>query len=198
MFTSQLAIDLVLVALGTALILLVLWGVRDGVRRLSRREGVTPPKRPAISPALALAGALVALLGVHVMRTGLPSAEASPGPEEVGTAAALGRGRATDAVAVGPVSARIGTVMGRSTLDLREAIIGPGEEAVVTVFVAMGRVTLRVPDGWELDATALPAISTVNDTREPRPGAGEDAHTEPAPRLVLRGLVMLGTVEVTS
>jgi hypothetical protein len=103
-------------------------------------------------------------------------------------------------VSAGPVSARIGTVIGRSTLDLREASVEPGEAAVVTVFVAMGRVTLRVPDTWEVDATGLPSISAVQDTRGTRAVTAEDAPTriQRAPRLVLRGVVILGAVEITS
>ena len=200
MFTSQLAIDMVLVAFGTALTLLVLSGARGAVRRLYWGDRSTSPKPRTVSPALALAVALVALLGVHVIRTGLPSAEASDRGEHVDTSEAAGAGRATDTVSTGPVTARIGTFLGRSTLDLREASIGPGEEAVVTVFAAMGRVTLRVPDTWEVDASGLPTSSGVADTRGTRDVTIGDARplTNRAPRLVLRGVVILGAVEVTS
>lgn len=132
---------------------------------------------------LALAIALIISLGAHVVRTDGAAIEASEGRVTAGSADVL--------------SARIGTVMGRSTLDLRETTITPGEDAVVTVFVAMGRVILRVPPDWDVDTAALPAISRVSDTRGPRTAdAGDSA--APRPRLVVRGVVMFGTVEVAS
>lgn len=128
---------------------------------------------------LILAVALVASLVAHVFRAG-PAIEA---------AEPSGAARPT-----GFLSARIGTVMGRSTLDLRETTIAPGEEAVVTVYVAIGRVTLRVPEGWDVDATALPGITDIQDTRLPV----ASSVAGPRPRLVLRGVVMIGTVEIAS
>jgi hypothetical protein len=64
-----------------------------------------------------------------------------------------------------------------------------------------------VPDGWEIDTTALSAFSTVKDTRERGSGIGDQGSEErgrsvrqsgPAPRLVLRGIVMMGAVEIAS
>ena len=197
MFTTQLAIDLVFVALGTVLLVLVLSGVRLAVRALRGRDEATAPT-PVVSPSLVLVVALVALLGVHVLRTGPQPVEASDRYEAVAGPAVPTA--AADDGAGGPVSARIATLMGRSTLDLREASIGPGQEAIVSVFVAMGRVTLRVPDGWDIDATGLPAIGVVEDTRQPQPIVRERSRPldQPAPRLVLRGVVLMGTVEVAS
>lgn len=196
MFTTQLAIDLVFVALGTVLVVLVLSGVRRAVRALRRRDEATPT--PAVSPAVVLVVALVALLGVHVLRTGPQPVEASDRYETVARPAAP-TAAGEDRVG-GPLSARIGTLMGRSTLDLRQASVGPGEEAIVTVFVAMGRVTLRVPDGWDVDATGLPAVGVVEDRRAPRQIVRERSRPVDrlAPRLVLRGLVVIGSVEIAS
>ena len=137
---------------------------------------------------LVLAVALVVSLVAHVFRDGGPAIEAAERP-----------GAARPA---GFLSARIGTVMGRSTLDLRETTIAPGEEAIVTVYVAVGHVTLRVPDGWDVDASALPGITNVEDTRRPAPSAATGPSTllgaGARPRLVLRGIVMIGTVEIAS
>ena len=115
-------------------------------------------------------------------------------------------------------SARVAALMGRSSLDLRSVKLGPGEEVVVDVFVTMGRATVRIPDGWIVDASALPIMGAIEEDRfQPLLGgetAGEtgaeksDAPaqreaavpppTGPPPRLKLRGFVMMGKVEVTS
>ena len=136
-----------------------------------------------------LAVSLVASLVAHVVPTGSTKVEASDGAEP------------RPGPSTGFFSAQIGPTIGRSTLDLREAGIAPGQGAVVTLFVALGQVVVRVPDGWEVDATGLSSISTVKDTRRPRTGtddAGGSAATGPAPRLVLRGIVMMGAVEIAS
>ena len=118
-------------------------------------------------------------------------------------------------------SGRVAALMGRSSLDLRQVTLGPGEVIVVDVFVTMGRATVRIPDHWVLDASALPVMGSVDEERftsiaadpaVPLPAeqvAGGDAppplpplppSTKPGqqPRLKLRGFVLMGKVEVTS
>jgi hypothetical protein len=86
--------------------------------------------------------------------------------------------------------------MGRSELDLRDAKIPPGGEATVQVFSAMGEVVVRVPPNWTVDTRAIPAMGAVRDHRFPaaEPATG----TELAPRLVLRGLVLMGRLTIAS
>ena len=62
-------------------------------------------------------------------------------------------------------SARVAAVMGRSSLDLRQVKLAPGEEVVVDVFVTMGRATVRIPDHWVVDASALPVMGSVDEER---------------------------------
>lgn len=97
----------------------------------------------------------------------------------------------------------------------------------VDVFVTMGRATVRIPDHWVVDLSALPVMGSVDEDRfkslslgdeitaelesdgkegkdEIAPPAPADVKpsqppaTGPAPRLRLRGFVMMGKVEVTS
>jgi hypothetical protein len=141
---------------------------------------------------------LMASLAAHVFPTESTKVEASDG-----TVASPGPPKLDQSEGGSPgfLSARIGPAIGRSTLDLRETGIAPGQGAIVTVFVALGQVIVRVPDGWEVDATGLSWISTVKDTRRPRTGsdaASGSAATGPAPRLVLRGAVMMGGIEIAS
>ena len=108
-------------------------------------------------------------------------------------------------------SGRVAVLMGRSSLDLRQVKLGPGEEVVVDVFVTMGRATVRIPDDWVVDASALPVMGSVDEERFTAITSDElvakekEAELElpgkrpgPSPRLRLRGFVMMGKVEITS
>jgi hypothetical protein len=87
-------------------------------------------------------------------------------------------------------------VMGRSELDLRDATVAPGASAAVHVFSAMGAVVVRVPPMWTVDTGAVSALGEVRDERATLPEA--EATAVPAPRLVLRGLIMFGRLTITS
>ena len=106
---------------------------------------------------------------------------------------------------------RVAAVMGRSSLDLRQVMPAPGEQVVVDVFVAMGRATVRIPDDWIVDTSALPVMGSVDQQRftaqepqfdqaEAEPGKDPvtPAKSAAPPRLMLRGVVMMGKVEITS
>ncbi len=104
--------------------------------------------------------------------------------------------------------------MGGNQLDLRQATIAPGEEAVIDVFAMMGGIELRVPDDWIVDVRAVPVMGGVEDQRrragrrrvdaEHQPAEAGDSDEKPpetkatnadttaAPRLVLRGFIMMG------
>jgi hypothetical protein len=92
--------------------------------------------------------------------------------------------------------ADITNVMGRSQLDLHDAILAPGANATVHVFSAMGTVVVRVPPTWTVDAGAVSAMGGVRDDRAP--SAEAEATGGPAPRLVLRGVVIFGRLRITS
>lgn len=105
----------------------------------------------------------------------------------------------------------ITTVMGRTHLDLRQAIVEPGGEAVVDVVALMGRVEITVPPAWSVDVQTTSFMAGVRSRRtradapadqvapgppdaleraDPLPGPG------PAPRLVLRGIALMGGLVV--
>lgn len=106
--------------------------------------------------------------------------------------------------------ADVTNVMGKSELDLRDAIMAPGANATVYVLSAMGTVELRVPPTWSVDAGAISALGGVRDQRPTPAKAGAtpaeagatpaeaDTTAGPAPRLVLRGLVIFGRLVITS
>jgi predicted membrane protein len=79
--------------------------------------------------------------------------------------------------------------MGGGKLDLREATLAPGTEALVDVTTMMGGFEIKVPETWNVIVEIVPFMGGYEDkTRHP---------TDPAaPRLRVRGFVMMGGVEI--
>jgi predicted membrane protein len=78
--------------------------------------------------------------------------------------------------------------MGGCKLDLRRATM-VGEEVVIDVLALMGGVDILIPESWTVDAKVLPVMGGLGD------------HTHPIvsgkpQRLVIRGLALMGGVEV--
>ena len=138
----------------------------------------------------------IVLLGA-VMIGYLPGRNASSG-DHPRLAALMGSAqRTSDTQAF--TGAEMTAMMGSCSLDLSHAQIAPGAEATIDIFAMMGSVTIRVPDGWTVDTRAIPVMGAVRDNRWPAPSAASDAST-PAqpPRLVLRGMVMMGSIFIKS
>ena len=77
------------------------------------------------------------------------------------------------------------SILGGGRLDLRRAVIPPGEQAVIDVFSMMGGYELLVPEAWAIDDRTMPIMGGVGDeTRTP-------AQASP-PTLVLRGVLFMG------
>ena len=79
------------------------------------------------------------------------------------------------------------SVMGGCEIDLRDAVIA-GEEAVLDVFVTMGGIELQVPQNWRVVSNLVPIMAGLDDKTNPA--------TEPAKRLVIKGILVMGGVEV--
>jgi len=79
-------------------------------------------------------------------------------------------------------------VMGGAVVDLRGAAIASGE-AQLEVFAMWGGIEIFVPEGWAVEVRVFPFMGGVEDKTE-RPTA------EVPPRLVVRGLVIMGGVEI--
>jgi predicted membrane protein len=88
------------------------------------------------------------------------------------------------------------SIMGSTQLDLRQATIGPGQEAVMNVFAIMGGHDIWVPSGWTVVSEVMPILGSVEDKRLPAIDATPRPPDEIAPRLVLRGIVMLGGLTI--
>jgi hypothetical protein len=81
--------------------------------------------------------------------------------------------------------------MGGGQVDLRRAIIPPGEEAIIDVMSMMGGFEIIVPETWVVDDRTMPIMGGVgNDTRAtPQPGVTP-------PMLILRGVMFMGGVNI--
>jgi predicted membrane protein len=93
------------------------------------------------------------------------------------------------------------TFMGGAKIDLRRAIIAPGEEAVLDLFVVIGGCELLVPQTWTVSAPVVAVMGGIEDKRlAPVATVVQDASTTnaPPPRLLIRGVVMMGGVTLRS
>lgn len=89
--------------------------------------------------------------------------------------------------------------MGGAHLDLRQATIPPGEEAVIDIFAVMGGAEITVPPSWAVVTPLIPVMGGIDDKRlAPLPGSTDSISGKPAPRLVLRGLLLMGGVDIKS
>ncbi|MEO7193122.1 MAG: DUF5668 domain-containing protein [Vicinamibacterales bacterium] len=90
-------------------------------------------------------------------------------------------------------------MMGGCHLDLRQATIGPGEVATIEIFTVMGGSEITVPPAWTVDAPVMCVMGGIEDKRLPAlPGSAPAAAGLAAPRLVLRGFVLMGGVQIKS
>ena len=80
--------------------------------------------------------------------------------------------------------------MGRCEIDLRAASIGSPHEPVLEVFSMWGGVEIRVPPDWTIVSHVDPIMGGYqDDTRPPKEGTK---------RLLIRGAVIMGGIEVTN
>jgi predicted membrane protein len=78
-------------------------------------------------------------------------------------------------------------MMGGCTIDLREASM-VSAEASIELFVLAGGIELFVPEGWTVISKVVPIMGGYEDRSR---GPAEGAH-----RLIIRGLVLMGGIEV--
>jgi len=81
------------------------------------------------------------------------------------------------------------SIMGGYDLDLREADIPAGGEAVLEVFSLMGGGSIRVPEAWTVDSEVTPFMGGVSVKTHTRTDT-------PIKRLRIKGLALMGGIEV--
>jgi hypothetical protein len=131
------------------------------------------------------------LLGASMVTGTLQRARSSRGGDDASpslNALALLSGVQRKVVAQDFRGGDITAIMGGHEIDLRPARMAEGQ-AVLDLFVWWGGVELRVPEDWRVSVEAQPIMGAVVD--ETRAPIGEARGV-----LVLRGLVVMGGVEV--
>ena len=242
-FTPNLVIGVTIMSIGVVLLLDTL-GIRDAGSMLKYWPGlivlfgaslVAQAFKPADPAAPSRRGSGVPCFFLFLLGVAMFASFGFPGGTETraaGRAIATATGimhTSTTRGAADVRTGRVAAVMGKSSLDLRQVTLAPGEVMTVDVFVTMGNATIRIPDEWVVDASALPLMGAIEEDRFPKPvavtpgtpppGVWQEGHdrptprlekesqgdvnaapppSRPAPRLRLRGFVMMGKVEVTS
>ena len=79
--------------------------------------------------------------------------------------------------------------MGGGELDLRQAEVAGGD-AVVEIFAMWGGYAFRVPPDWDVTLDVLPLLGGVTDLRS------HHERRDGAPRLTLKGAVIMGGIEL--
>jgi hypothetical protein len=138
--------------------------------------------------ALLVLGASLVWRALAGPRTRAPRAEA-PGDAYV-RSFALMAGNELRSSARAFRGADLGAFMGGVVLDLRQAEMA-GDEAEVDVFAMWGGIELKVPKEWGVESRVVPLMAGYEDKTRA-------ASTAPAKRLVVRGFVIMGAVEVTN
>jgi hypothetical protein len=152
-------------------------------------------ERSRLTPWL-VAAALLVVFGAFQWRHGDAIAATSP-EGDARVVAVLSRARRAIAPDTRVAHVGITAVLGTGVLDLRDLRPEPGAVVVVEMLGVAGALRIRVPDGWVVDTMTVPVLGTLQDDR--RPSARVDP--EPggaAPRLVLRGALVMGRLTVES
>lgn len=87
--------------------------------------------------------------------------------------------------------------MGGCQLDLRRAVVPPGETRVVEVFGVMVGHEIKVPPEWTVTLDVTPIMGEVKDKRTPVLMPPPLAGTPGPPTILVRGSVVMGEVKVT-
>lgn len=89
------------------------------------------------------------------------------------------------------------SIMGGCQLDLREAVIPPGEQAVIEVFALMGGLEIWLPRGWAVTSDVVTILGGVEDKRLPATSdLAAELQGQARGRLVLRGHVVLSGLTI--
>ena len=121
---------------------------------------------------------------------GAPAATSSQdGRDEVVSAFALMSGVKRNVFSPAFRRANLTAIMGGVELDLRESTAAGGE-SVIDVFALWGGIVIRVPADWQVASEVVPLMGGVDD---------RSGHVQPSRhRVVIKGLAMMGGVEVKS
>lgn len=139
---------------------------------------------------------LLMFIGVRLMmrgrRTPSGTIEALPNAPNLVAVMSEAKGSVTQALSRASMTA----VMGGCQLDLRQASIQPGEDPVVDVLTVMGGLEIVAPSTWTVVLDIVTILAGAEDKR--LPSVAGAASEQSAPRLTVRGTLILGGLTVKS
>jgi predicted membrane protein len=144
-----------------------------------------PPLTRLIFPALLIWVGLNLVMRQRAVRT---ETGVTSYPSDLNVSTMLG-GVNRKVVSNGFASGSVSAFLGGVNLDFRDVEI-KGAEANLDVFAVMGGVTLMVPPDWIVESRLTPLLGGYDDKTHPPKDSTK--------RLVIRGTVALGGVEVKS
>lgn len=126
---------------------------------------------------------------------GRPTRAATAEPDSYVRAFAVMAGNERRSVSSALRGADLTAFMGGVTLDLTQARL-EGGEAVVDAIAFWGGIEIRVPQDWIVVSRVIPLMGGFEDKTRPPAPAGERAVPTVAPRLIVRGVAIMGGIEV--
>jgi hypothetical protein len=202
--TTNLAFGICLILLGTSLVLdrlrlldatqvlrfwpvaLVLFGAALVIQSFQRHDATAAVQAQSIRPGTIFAFAIFAIMVSQGFPRNVTRADSR---ETSSVVAVMGRSQQISSASVFR-GAEMTSIMGRADLDLRNTTVTPGDDPEIELFTLLGRATVRVPEGWNVDVRAAPLLGGVKDGRT---GARDEAG---APRIIIRGFIMLGALDI--
>ena len=213
--TPHLAFGICLVAVGSTLALdrlglvdarevffrfwplgLVLLGLSLVIQSLQTVEdGVSGQRRPVVDNGSLVGLLIIGVVAFHAFDRSRATLFADSS-DRVGVFAVMGK-HEQFSTASAFRGGEMTCVMGRCRLDLRQAAVAPGQEAVIDLVAVMGGGEIRLPAGWIVDVRAAPIMGGVKD-RRPKDDRPQAIDIPGAPRLVIRGLILMGGLSIKS
>lgn len=143
---------------------------------------------------LILPGVLL-LIGIRLMTTprrgwrrrDLNRTGGGDSSDAINTFAVLGSSRLTN-TSTSFQGGQVSAVLGACVIDLRQASMPAGSEAVIDVFAFWGGIDILVPETWSVVIAGTPIMASFEDKTQPP--------LLPAGRLVIKGFALMGGVEI--
>ncbi len=148
-----------------------------------------------IDADLILPGVLL-LIGIRLMttsrrrwrRSGLnQGGRATDASDEINSFAVLGSSRVTN-TSTSFKGGQASALLGACVIDLRQASMPAGTEAVLDVFAFWGGIDILVPDTWSVVVSGIPILAAFEDKTQPP--------IAPDGRLVIKGFALMGGVDI--
>ena len=126
---------------------------------------------------------------------GRPARSAAAEPDAYVRAFAVMAGNERRSVSTALRGGDLTAFMGGVTLDLRQAKLDGGE-AVIDAIAFWGGIEIRIPEDWVVVSRVIPLMGGFEDKTRPPAPAGERTVPTVAPRLIVRGVAIMGGIEV--